>query len=95
MLHLTLLETLGHCLIFVNLSIEHHSDLVQLSAGQIYESTYLLVQDGVLFAESNILIFNSVKLFFLLQPTFLGAAAILHKAINQSVISVFVLYIPC
>ena len=35
-LHLALLKALGHGLVFVNLAIKHHGDLVKLQCSQVW-----------------------------------------------------------
>lgn len=81
MLHLALLETLRHGLVFVNTAIKHHGDFVQLQVSQIDVSTYLFIEYGILLGQPCICLLEATELLLFLQPTFLGRTPILHESI--------------
>ena len=79
MLHLALLKALGHGLVFVNLAVKHHSDLVKLQCVRSGVSTYLFIEDRIFLIKFHILILEVGKFLFLLKPTLLGRTSILHE----------------
>lgn len=75
MLHLALLETLRHGLVFVNTAIKHHGDFVQL-----------FIEYGILLGQPCICLLEASELLLFLQPTFLGRTPILHESFMRLIL---------